>query len=182
MGPVETEQDAEDLLRDLEDVCVRADLALADGCRGDLGQTVEEVALVGDHLVMEGAGQVVELGERGDEQAAAGPGVPVHPVLDQGSQPREAAGLGERGPDDLVDELLAVALHAGQLERLLGLEMRVDPGLGHVGGRRERADRQTRQPVVARHADRDVQDRVPREVAFAHALNLARSCSKFQPS
>jgi hypothetical protein len=83
----------------------------------------------------------------------------VEEPLDVGAQPRQTGRLLPRGLDHQLLEDRARRIDRGQLQLLLGAEVREQPALAHADRIGQARERQTIEPFNGRQARRLVQDR-----------------------
>ena len=143
-----------------------------------VGDEIQEVPLLLHEGVARGARPVVQLRGRGDEHAAAGqPALlrPQAPVRKEGAQTRLAARGLERRLDDDLHEPLRRVLEDGDLQALLRAEVREEAALGELELLGQLPDREPLEARLARDCGGPIQDRLPGDVALAHADNLERS-------
>src|ERR1043165_9261522 len=126
---VEPEHDAVNLVGELVRIDVRAELSLGHRDARGGGERVEPVLAGLGQRIARGAGLIVELGDRTDEEAAAGALAPLGPALEQRPDPRLAARLLQRGRHHELDELPRGLVHDGHAQRFLGTEVRKQPAL-----------------------------------------------------
>ena len=108
------------------------------------------------------AGAGAHLQRRAGEEAAAGEGAALQVVEERLAHRRElgqARRGREGGLDDFAGEDPARFLHGGQLEFLLGAEVRVQAALAHADRRGQVPDRQALQPVDGGQRRGRAQDR-----------------------
>jgi hypothetical protein len=115
------------------------------------------------------SGAVIELARRLREDAPAGQrlrGVPRQPALEQRPQSGLAARFGERGADDLIDELRRRVLQDLDLQGLLRPEMREQPALGKAQFVGEVADGQAGETELTGEARGALEDGRPGALTF----------------
>ena len=132
-------------------------------CPAATSSASSQPALAEGHgAVADGARVGVELADGGDEEAPAGEDAlldVVEEALDVGPQPRHAGRRLARGLDHLLLEDRAGRVDRGQLQLLLGAEVREEPALAHADRVGQARERQPVEPVDGRQPGRLAEDR-----------------------
>ena len=126
------------------------------------GEQLQPVLAEGHRGVADGARMGVELADGGDEEAPAGEDALLDVVeepLDVGPQAGHAGGGRTRGLDHQLLEDRARGIDRGQLQLLLGAEVREEPALAHADRVGQAREREPVEPVHGRQAGRLAQDR-----------------------
>ena len=126
-------------------------------------QQGREVGLDRGEPILDRPGASAHLQRGGGEEASAGEDAALH-VAEEGltrcGQLAQAGRGGERRLHDLLVEDPLRLLHGGQLQLLLGPEVRVETALADAGRRREVSDGQALQPVDGGQRRGGAQDRL----------------------
>jgi hypothetical protein len=126
------------------------------------GEQRRETGVDGGDPVLDRPGAGAHLQRRGGEEAASGEDAALHVAQVRLAHRRQLgqAGAGrERGLDDLCLQDPLRLVHDGQLELLLGTEVRVKPALADAGRGGQVPDRQSLQPVDGGQVRGRAQDR-----------------------
>jgi len=114
------------------------------------GQYANPFAHDGRDAIAHGAGPAVEFKGSGGKETASGEDARLDvagPQLDQLPQARHSSGRSKGGTGHLFDEDLTGRIDGGQLQILLGTEVREEPALAHVKSFGQRPDRKSTQTV-----------------------------------
>lgn len=163
-----TEHDAVELERELLWIEFLVEVPFADGDARRLRELVDPVLLRAHESIARGTGPVIELATHADEEAAAGPLAPLHPVVEQGAQARFAARGAECGHHDFVHELARGFFDDRDLERFLRTEVSEQAALREARLFRETTDREPRNADDRGELECLRQNRLPRLFALAH--------------
>ena len=171
-----------EIIRELGDVQVAAEVTLLDGNPRGGGERAYPVALIGDEPLSQWAGSVVELVGGGDEEAPAGHGAsPGEPVLEERADAGNAARLLERGGEDGGDEAVRRGAEHLELQVLLRVEVGEESALRKAGLARKTSDAQALETDPARQIHRAIQDGRLRLLAFGHLHKIVRSFCSVKP-
>jgi hypothetical protein len=130
---VVTEHDGVEVVRELFGVQVGPESALGHPGPEDDRDHLQPALLKGDEAVTDRPRPVVQLGRRGDEEAASGARVrlrPRQPTVEESPDSRLAAGRAYGRLDDLLDEALGSGVKDLELERFLLPEVSEEAALG----------------------------------------------------
>ena len=168
---VQGEHDAIHVLCELLRVSVGANHTRLDSFADRETDDVDPVALQLNQSVAHGSRAIVQLGGRGDEDAAARQRdvvFPFEPALEQRAQPRRTARLLQGGADHHLRKPARRVVQDVDLECFFGLEVREQAALGEVECVSENADRKSGKAHLAGEAGGMIENRGAGPFALVH--------------
>ena len=176
VGHVGHEKEGVEFERELGGVLDGVEVAVMLGTGGQRFEGCEPASEEGGDLLFHPAGVGVELGCRGNEEAASGEHAPLEVAeerLAESFEPGQRRFDGFGWVDDVVPEDRGRGLDRGELKRFLGAEVGVNAALAYADVLGEPPDRESLEPLDRGETGRGVEDRATAAVPVGTRLARA---------